>query len=139
MAPGPPVGNQYARPGNNPVDYLEGDNAYVTDGIFSAAAGNDRLAVISRAELMAVVEQRVINEIRAILARYRAEHSAYPWLAPFADPHADNRVLRGTHTGNNNAAALTDSRKDFIAWGVSPYDIVRNVTDGSTAVVKNGE
>ena len=136
MAPGPPAGNQYARPGNNPVDYLEGDNAYVADGIFSAAAGNDRLAVITRAELMAVVELRVINEIRAALARYRAEHSAYPWLAPFADPHADDRVLRGTHTGSNNAAALTDSRKDFIAWGVVPYDIVRNVTDGSTAIVK---
>ena len=136
MAPGSPVGNQYARPSNNPVDYLEADNAYVDDGIFSAAAGNDQLAVISRAELMAVVEQRVINEIRAILARYRAEHSAYPWLTPFADPHADNRVLRGTHTGNNNAAALTDSRMDFIAREVSPYDIVRNITDGSTAIIK---
>ena len=136
MAPGSPVGNQFARPSNNPADYLEGDNAHVADGVFSALAGNDQLAVITRAELMSVVEQRVINELRATLARYRAEHSAYPWLAPFADPHADNRVLRGTHTGDNNAAALTDSRKDFIALGVSPYDIVRNVTDGSTATVR---
>ena len=136
MAPGSPVDQQYARPSNNPAAYLEGDNAYVGDGVFSAVSGNDQLAVITRVELMSVVEQRVINEIRATLARYRVEHSAYPWLAPFADPHADNRELSGTHTGNNNAAALTDSRKDFIAWGVSPYDIVRNVTDGSTAIVK---
>ena len=136
MAPGSPVDQQYARPSNNPADYLEGDNAHVADGVFSAVAGNDQLAVITRAELMSVVEQRVINELRAALARYRTEHSAYPWLAPFADPHADNRVLRGTHTGNDNAAALTDSREDFIAREVSPYDIVRNVTDGSTAIVK---
>ena len=136
MAPGPPLGNQYARPSNDAADYLEGDNAYVDGGIFSAAAGNDQLAIISRAELMSVVEQRVINEIRAVLARYRVEHSAYPWLTPFADPHADNRVLRGFHTGSNNAVTLTDKRKDFNAWGVSAYDIVRNVTDGSVAVVK---
>ena len=136
MAPGSPVDQQYTRPGSNPADYLEGDNARVADGVFSAVAGNDQLAVITRAELMSVVEQRVINELRAALTRYRTEHSAYPWLAPFADPHADNRVLRGTHTGNDNAAALTDSRKDFIAWGVNPYDIVRNITDGSTAIVK---
>ena len=135
MAPGPPVGNQYARPSNVAADYLEGDNSQVGDGIFSTIAGNDQLAVISREELMAAVEQRVINEIRAALTRYEAEYSAYPWLTPFADPHADNRVLRGFHTGSDNAAVLTDKRKDFIAWGVSPNDIVWNVTDGSVAVV----
>ena len=75
-------------------------------------------------------------KMRAVLARYRAEHSAYPWLTPFADPHADNRVLRGSHTGNNDAVILTDKRKNFIVWGVRPNDLVRNVTDGSVAVVK---
>ena len=136
MAPGAPVGNQHTRPGNDPAAYLEGDNAVIADGRFSTMAGNDQLAVISRAELMAVVEQRVINDVRAALARYRAQHAAYPWLAPFADPHAGARVLRGTHNGGNNAARLTDKRKDFKAWGVSPGDRVRNVDDGSVAAVR---
>ena len=136
IAPGTPVSGQNTRPGNAAADYLEGDNADVGDGAFSTSAGNDQMAIIDRAELMSVVEQRVVNEMRAVLARYRAEHSAYPWLTPFADPHADNRVLRGSHTGNNDAAILTDKRKDFNEWGVGPNDLVRNVTDGSIAVVK---
>ena len=136
IAPGAPVSGQFERPGNVAADYLEGDNAGVGDGAFSTSAGNDQLAIIGRAELMSVVERRVVNEMRAVLARYRAEHSAYPWLTPFADPHADNRVLRGSHTGNNNAAILTDKRKDFNEWGVGPNDLVRNVMDGSVAVVK---
>ena len=137
IAPGAPVSSQFDRPGNAAADYLEGDNADVGDGAFSTTAGNDQLAIIDRAELMSVVERRVVNEMRAVLARYRAEHSAYPWLTPFADPHADNRILRGSHTGNNNAAILTDKRKDFNEWGVGPNDLVRNVSDGSFAAVKS--
>ena len=136
MAPGPPLAHQYRRPGNDAADYLEGDNTSVADGRFSAFAGNDQVDVITRAQLMAVVERRVLNEVRAVLARYRADHSAYPRPAPFADPHADNRVLRGSHTGNNDAGMLTDRRRDFLDWGVGAHDLVRNVMDGSSAVVQ---
>ena len=135
MAPGAPAAHQYRRPGNAAADYLEGNNASVADGRFSAFAGNDQVDVITRAQLMAVVERRVLNEVRAVLARYRADHSAYPRPAPFADPHADNRVLRGSHNGSNNAGMLTDTRRDFLDWGVGALDLVRNVTDGSSAVV----
>ena len=135
MAPGPPAAHQYRRPGNDAADYLEGDNTSVADGRFSAFAGNDQVDFITRAELMAVVERRVLNEVRAALARYRTDHSAYPRPAPFADPHADNRVVRGSHTGSNNADMLTDTRRDFIDWGVGTLDLVRNDTDGSSAVV----
>ena len=136
IAPGPPVAHQYRRPGNNAADYLEGDNTSVADGRFSAFAGNDQVDVITRAELMAVVERRVLNEVRAVLARYRADHSAYPRPAPFADPHADNRVLRGSHSGNNNADMLKDTRRDFLDWQVSALDLARNVKDGSSAIVQ---
>ena len=136
IAPGAPVAGQYRRPGNHAADYLEGGNADVADRSFSAAAGNDQVAVITRAQLMAVVERRVLNEVRALLARYRAVHSAYPRPAPFADPQADQRVLRGSHTGNNNAGVLKDTRRDFIDWGVGPLDLARNVTDGSVAFVE---
>ncbi len=136
IAAGAPVSNQYARPSNDAVDYLEGDNSNISNGAFSTTAGNDQLVIINRAQLMSVLERRVVNEMRAVLARYRAEHSAYPWLTPFADPHADNRVLRGAHTGDDEASILSDTRKDFNVWGVRPNDLVRNVTDGSVAVVK---
>ena len=137
MAPGAPVGAQVARPGNNAADYLEGENTGVADGRFSALGGNDQIVAISRAELMQTLERRVTNEVRAALTRYRAEHGSYPWLAPFAHPHVGGRALRGTHNGNNNADKLTDTRRDFLDWGVSAYDLVRNVTDGSVAVVKS--
>ncbi len=137
MAPGAPVGAQAARPSNAPTDYLEGSNASVADGRFSTLAGNDQVVAISRAELMQVLELRVTNEVRALLARYRSEHGAYPWLARFAHPHLHGRVLRGSHNGSDNAEALTDTRRDFLDWGVRAYDLLRNVTDGSLAVVKS--
>ena len=136
MAPGAPVGAQFTRPGNNAADYLEGVNAAVADGSFSAGAGNDQVIAISRAELMQTIELRVTNEVRAVLARYRSEHGAYPRLAPYAHPHVHGRVLRGAHNGDDNADSLTDTRRDFPDWGVSSYDLVRNVTDGSVARVK---
>ena len=135
IAPGSPQAGQFRRPSNNAADYLEGDNASVANGRFSAVAGNDQVATITRAALMRVVERRVLNEVRAALARYQADHAGYPLLAQFADPHAGNRVLRGAHTGNNNAGMLTDQRRDFTDWGVGVQDRVRNVTDGSIAVV----
>lgn len=136
MAPGAPVGAQVARPSNHAADYLEGDNTTIGDGRFSALAGNDQVIAVSRAELMQTLERRIANEVRAVLARYRAAHGAYPWLAPFSHPHVDGRALRGAHNGNNNADKLTDTRRDFLDWGVGAYDLVRNVTDGSMAVVK---
>lgn len=138
IAPGEPIGGQHARPGNNAADYLEDDNAGIGPGSFVTMAGNDfndQLVSITRAELMEVVEQRVINEVRSMLAQYHATQHAYPWLTPFADPRADNRILRGAHTGTNNAPQLTDARADFAEWGVKANDTVRNVTDGSIAVV----
>lgn len=136
IAPGAPVGAQGGRPGNDAAEYLEGANSD-GDGSFATrgpAPFNDQLAVLTRAELMAAAELRVIHQARAALARYRAAHLAYPWLAPFADPRADRRVLRGTHTGNNNESQLRDRRADFAAWGVAAGDAVINVTDGSRAV-----
>lgn len=139
IAPGAPVTGQNARPSNNvSAEYLEADNATDTDQSFVSTAGgtfNDRLVTITRAELMQVVEQRVINEVRSILTQYNNAYGAYPWLSPFADPKADSRILHGTHTGPNNVTILTDSSTDFTKWGVKNFDIVRNTTDGSLSIV----
>ena len=44
-------------------------------------------------------------------------------------------LFSGTHDGLANAAALTDTGRDFIQMGVKVNDIVRNITDGSEAVI----
>lgn len=44
-------------------------------------------------------------------------------------------LFSGTHDGAGNAAALTDTGRDFIQMGVKVGDIVRNTTDNSEAVI----
>lgn len=139
IAPGTPVTGQVSRPSDNDSsEYLEEVNAEDDKQSFVSTGGdkfNDRLVTITRAELMQVVEQRVINEVRSILSQYNDDYLAYPWLAPFADPKADSRILHGTHTGLDDAAILTDTNTDFKKWGVKKFDIVRNVTNGSLSIV----
>lgn len=70
VAPGAPLSTQAGRPGNNVADYLDGSNA---DGDLNYSAGpvtstfNDRVMVLSRADLMAAVERRVAAEVGRIL------------------------------------------------------------------------
>jgi hypothetical protein len=139
IAPGVPVGTQSGRPSNNPIDYLEDVNADAATGTFITSSAlpdfNDRLITITRQELMAVVEQRVINEVRAVMESYRAQNGAYPWLAPFADPKADTKLLRGQARSASND--LVDTSVDFTKWGVANGDDVWNLTDGSRGIVTN--
>lgn len=139
IAPGSPVADQNNRPGNDKADYLEGINAdsdastYVSSG---AGEFNDRLITITRQELMAVAEQRVINEIRAVMEGYRAQNGAFPWLTSFTDPKADILgTYTGAHDGSGNSTSLVDSSAEFIDWQIKAGDVVRNLSDGSVATV----
>ena len=51
-----------------------------------SATFNDRLIYITIDELMAKIEQRAGQEIRASIERFRDLYGSYPWLAPFANP-----------------------------------------------------
>ncbi len=93
-----PIASQ-ARPSNNPADYLDGENGNSDDGVYvsgpPAASFNDMVVAVTRQELMAAVEKRVANEIKACLEEHAAsaantEH-AYPWPAPLS-----NSTFRGT-------------------------------------------
>jgi hypothetical protein len=150
------------------AEYLEDDNATNTDGEFvtaPTAAGsppactdgslddeeikakcfNDQLITITRQELMAAVEARVANDVRAALVGYRnVAGGAFPWLAPFSDPKRGGRHaasiggygLSGRHTSTTtNSVMLTDSNADFVASGVAADDRLWNVTDGSYATI----
>ena len=106
---------------------------------------NDQLVTITRGELMAAVEARVANDVRAALAGYRNEAGgAFPWLAPFADPKRGGRHgasiggygLSGQHTSaTTNSVVLTDANADFVLSGVAAGDLIWNVTDGSHATI----
>ena len=94
----PAIGN--ARDADDEVAaFLESANAsgdlttYVTDAApcgDGSATHNDQIVAITRAELMAVVEKRVLDEIADRLELYRVAawntEGVYPWLATLADP-----------------------------------------------------
>ncbi|MDZ7734838.1 MAG: hypothetical protein U5P41_00775 [Gammaproteobacteria bacterium] len=101
FAPGEPVGDQNNRGSATETieDYLEGDNANL-DQQFTRSGGedfNDRLVIITRDELMTVVEKRVLGDVARALDRYRDadwnDSDAYPWLSPYTDP--DNSTFHG--------------------------------------------
>ena len=80
---------------NNPAAYLEGLTASTPDYGFNTVAlpsgtANDRLLVITQAELMAAVEPvvaaRVERDVKPLLLEYFSKWGAYPFAVPFASP-----------------------------------------------------
>jgi type II secretory pathway pseudopilin PulG len=146
IAPGEPVNAQVNRPSNNIADYLEGDNATTGDDSFTLnSGGNDQLIYITRQELMAAIEKRVLGDVKTALETYKATAGAYPWLSPFADPKAVARQVAGTADACNfpcdPLTTLNANDHDFITRGVAVGDVIYNITDGSigtiTAVAAN--
>jgi len=102
FAPREPVSGQNSRGSmaEDIEDYLEGENANL-DQVFTRSGGvdfNDRLVIITRNELMTVVETRVLGDIYRSLQNYRTaawnDTNAYPWLSPYSDPATS--AFRGT-------------------------------------------
>lgn len=90
FAPGEPVDGQDGRGSvtEDIEDYLEEDNAN-HDQVFTKSGEinfNDRLLLITRTELMAAVEKRVLGDAAKALANYRGNHDALPWLSEFTNP-----------------------------------------------------
>ncbi len=96
FAPGPPVLGQDRSTGHNdPAAYLEGFTAGANDYTFTTTAlptdtFNDRLLVITQAELMSVVEPvvaaRIERDIKPYLTAYRNTWGRYPFPATFPQP-----------------------------------------------------
>ncbi|WP_371324591.1 hypothetical protein VX159_03415 [Dechloromonas sp. ZY10] len=72
------------RPSQQASDYLE------------ALSGNDRVLAISRGELMAAVETRIVNQVHRCLQRHAGTDN-YPWPAPLAS--LDGRGQSGSRFG----------------------------------------
>ena len=111
------------------ANYLEatgGGNNAQTGGPFIEAQPsstfNDRLLVITNADLMPIVEQRVAREIRALLQSYRSAALYYPWADNDGDGISDPGNNRGHFPCN---AALP------VPWGVLSTPVLPNwLTNG---------
>jgi hypothetical protein len=71
------------------VQFLEGINADGDLNTYASSAAvsfNDRLMVITRAELMRAVEKRVAGELLGSLQAFRDTQGVFPWPVPFTDP-----------------------------------------------------
>ena len=97
IAPGPPIAGQVRSGSLDIADYLELDNVTLGDATFTGACNdsdptrcentfNDQVITVTRVELMAAVEKRVLGEVSNRLKTYFDLHTGFPWLSEFADP-----------------------------------------------------
>ena len=145
IAPGAPLAGQRRDPNDKIIaseiaHYLELDNHdldlnFISRAPAARAGFNDTVLAITRQELMRMVEGRVLGELARALSEYKQRHGAYPALGPFVDPRLEAGGLFGRHRGADNAAALSDSSRDFAGLGVRRGDRVYNLTDGSISEV----
>lgn len=94
---GAPLAGQGGRPSNAHTDYLEAENADL-DTVFSAIQSplqNDRLLVITRTELMQLVEKRVLGEAANALQKYSANstHAYFPYATLANNGKCDSQLL----------------------------------------------
>lgn len=89
--------------------YLEADNSN-GDAVFQVTGDchfNDRVLIVTRAELMAAVQKRVAAEVAGALERYRSIHGLYPWASPFTAPDSSHFV--GAFNTTSGQLAFTDT------------------------------
>ena len=114
-AVGGPLQNRIAGP-NDPTNYLEnfnpGDSIHFTFTSTGLATdtSNDRLLVITQADLMAAVEPvvaaRIERDIKPLLQNYFTKWGAYPFAAPFNGP--DPGRAQSEYKGTGGVAGLTN-------------------------------
>ena len=145
IAPGPPVGTQARgatmalcsttgttiQQSNCAANYLEatggGNNAQTAGPFIQAAQSptfNDRVLVITNADLMPVVEQRVAREMMVLLKAYYDANGVYPW-ADLSDGNSNGspdgynrgRVPCGTARPTDWASGGTPALPDWLTNG----------------------
>lgn len=133
IAPGAPICSQDSRNSSseqyiNPRQYLDGVNAdgtlnYTQRGPHLCGGEdqfNDQVVFITRAELMAAVEKRVLGEVAQNLQDYYKTVDYYPWLSPFDNPQTSEfRGEIGTCAGHLpllGDPASTTPQPDLTEW-----------------------
>ncbi len=153
ISPGSPVcsQNRLSANKNNEIHYLEDVNQdsnpdFITSGTTVSCNDeikfNDTVIAITRRELMAAVEKRVIGEVANVLTQHRnvldnltpitLDDGRFPWLSPFADPR---EIISTGKAETDSITELTDTSKDFVTLGVRAGDLVQNTTDSSSGII----
>ena len=150
IAPSEPVCDQNRVGATNEINssnYLEDVNFDTTPDFITTGTTvgcndnitfNDRMLPITRRELMATVEKRVLGEVANVLNQHRnvlenllPNSGRFPWLSPFVDPRATVSLTGSADTSPNPGKQLNDSTQNFIELGVNVGDIIVNTTDNS--------
>lgn len=126
FAPGETIGAQArgtAVEQNNVANYLEGGNEDLDSTFTTATASgtfNDRLLVVTAADVITVVEKRVAREMLALLTSYRSAATGssprcncYTWADEDFNNEGDNDAFRGW---------LPLGEGDPHIWGPPPAD-----------------
>jgi type II secretory pathway pseudopilin PulG len=146
FAPGIPVQDSTA-PGqvqdrtganvNRPASYLENFSTVGTDYSFTSNAAqtdkfNDKLLVISQAELMAAVEPivaaRIQRDIAPLAQTYFTKWGAYPFAMSFASPPASNTAYKGVSGQKAGLMPLTDDPTWFTWASATATQILPPIT-----------
>ncbi len=146
ISPGEPVGNQNRDISEIDIpdeiaNYLEAGNADITAPLdvsyttSNAGDFNDKVIAVTRQELMAVIEKRILGEVGTVLSGYIDDYGAYPWLSPFENPQGGDPQITGTATAGSAGFILVDATKDFLTLGLLVGDLVINDTDGSRGTI----
>ena len=112
-----------------------------------SATFNDRLIYITIDEIMAPIEARAGQEIRASVERFRTQYGSYPWLAPYADPNiaASYVAAVGTRSGLIPFYRTGQSFQSDFTWSVTGGTIdvsgtvnLNEVRNALHSIVSNG-
>ena len=148
IAPGEALsGQDHIAQHNNPAAYLEGVTASTPDYVFSSVAipsgtANDRLLVITQADLMAAVEPvvaaRIERDVKPLLQDYFGKWGAYPFAAPFVAPPAGQSAYQGASNQTMGLLPLT-ADLTWLTWAsATATSIVGSGTgyyDGTTNTI----
>jgi len=113
---------------NNPINYLEnfslgdatGRHYTFTTNAIPVDTFNDRLLVITQAELMAAVEPvvaaRIERDVKPLVQNYFTKWGAYPFAMTFAAPPPSVTAYQGASGQQQGLLPLTDDPTWFKWW-----------------------
>ena len=131
---------------NDPAAYLEGVTPSTPDYGFSTVAmpsdtANDRLLVITQADLMAAVEPvvaaRIERDVKPLLLDYFGKWGAYPFAMPFVAPPALQSAYQGATNQTMGLLPVTND-PTWLTWAsASVTDIVGSGTGSYDVAIKS--
>jgi hypothetical protein len=126
---------------NLPAAYLEGFTAASPDYTFNSVAtptntANDRLLVITQADLMAVVEPvvaaRIERDVKPLLQEYFGKWGAYPFAVQFASPPVAQGAYLGTSSPQTTMGLLPVTNTATFTWQNPTVTQISGGTGSST-------